>query len=365
MPGTAVVTIQDNQWTVGLATAPWELVQGLGGMPEMPPETGMLFDTGWEHIIRVTTVPMLFPIDIAFLSEQLVVTEIYRNVPPGYLVTSTLPARFFLEVNAGELEDIEAGDRASVELLPYEETPVAVHEWASVMISFMGFVVMAAMVRSATGSMFENDEHFSFERKPAPKKMPPKKSAASRKRSKPKSGPAREDVTVETWFERDRSHVRIDDRRTGETLIEWWDEDVEQLFEDGFFKRGRDLEDSVLDYAEHLGVLAVPGNPGAESERGKGQKRRRIRSAYLANWQYGGYSYVEEDPARLEHLWIRGSVDYAAPDEVIALAEEAGLSHIHLAGSYWEEVGYKGWGEKLNISEARRALAKASEHFGL
>lgn len=67
--------------------------------------------------------------------------------------------------------------------------------------------------------------------------------------------PTRYDVTVETWFERDRSHVRIDEKETGRTLIEWWDQDVQQLFEDGFFERGRRFEQSVLDYGEHLGLL--------------------------------------------------------------------------------------------------------------
>ncbi len=47
--------------------------------------------------------------DIAFLSEDLVVTEIYRNVQPGYLVHSTVPGRYFIEVNADELEGIEVG----------------------------------------------------------------------------------------------------------------------------------------------------------------------------------------------------------------------------------------------------------------
>jgi len=63
----------------------------------MPAGTGMLFDLGIKQTIQVTTVPMLFNLDIAFFSEEFVVTEVCRNVAPGYLVTSTLPARYFLE----------------------------------------------------------------------------------------------------------------------------------------------------------------------------------------------------------------------------------------------------------------------------
>jgi len=60
----------------------------------------MLFDLGFEQIITVTTEPMLFPLDIAFFSEGMVITEIYRNIQPGYLVTSTSPTVIFLRSTA-------------------------------------------------------------------------------------------------------------------------------------------------------------------------------------------------------------------------------------------------------------------------
>jgi len=108
MSGQAYLVISDKEWLVSLAIATWELEQGLGGLPELEAGTGMLFDLGVEQTIHVTTVPMLFPLDIAFLSEDLKVTEVYQNVEPGYLVTSTQPARYFIEVNAGDLTGIEA-----------------------------------------------------------------------------------------------------------------------------------------------------------------------------------------------------------------------------------------------------------------
>jgi hypothetical protein len=118
----------------------------------------MLFDMGFEQIIQVTTVPMLFPLDIAFLSETMVVTEIYRNVLPGYLVTSTSPARYFLEVNAGELDGVNSGSRTSFEFLAPEST-VAASDWVTPMISFMGFTMMGiftvGMVASLTRSVVE------------------------------------------------------------------------------------------------------------------------------------------------------------------------------------------------------------------
>ena len=152
MPGIAVIEIGASQWQVSVATTPWELAQGLGGLPAIDPGTGMLFDLGWEQTINVTTVPMLFPLDICFLSEGLVIVDIYQDVPPGYLVTSSLPARYFLEVNAGELEGVDTGDGASVELLPFEEFPVAMPDWASTMVSSMGFMVMLVFLSVIGGA---------------------------------------------------------------------------------------------------------------------------------------------------------------------------------------------------------------------
>ncbi len=146
MSGQAVVTIRDKQWQTGIAATPWELTQGLGGLAELAPNTGMFFDTGYEQIIQVTTVPMLFPIDIAFFSESLGVAEFYLDIEPGFIVTPTSLARYFLEVNAGELEGIEVGDIARVEVLSLAETPPSNADWTSMMVSMFGFMVMGVFM---------------------------------------------------------------------------------------------------------------------------------------------------------------------------------------------------------------------------
>ncbi len=160
MAGQATVTIRDRQWDVSLAVTPYELASGLGNIPQIPPQTGMLFDVGTTRTIQVTTVPMLFPLDIAFLSETLAVTEVYRNIEPGYLVTSTIPARYFLEVNAGELEGIDAGDRASVEVLVPAQA--AVPDWVSALFGFMGLMVVGiiavSMVKELVKGLLEEPE---------------------------------------------------------------------------------------------------------------------------------------------------------------------------------------------------------------
>jgi len=161
MAGQAVVRIKDKEWLVNIAAATWDLEQGLGGLPELPPGTGMLFDLGFEQVIHVTTAPMLFPLDIAFLSEELTVTEVYRNVEPGYLVTSIQPTRYFLEVNSFELEGIAPEDTVSMELLPVEEMPVP-PDWLSMMFGFAGFLMLGTLTvsiaRDFTGKSFEEPE---------------------------------------------------------------------------------------------------------------------------------------------------------------------------------------------------------------
>ena len=141
MSGQAYLKINEKEWFVSLAVASWELEQGLGGLPDLEAGTGMLFDLGFAQTIHVTTVPMLFPLDIAFLSADLKVTEIYQNVEPGYLVTSTQPARYFIEVNVGDLTGIELGNQVSLEILPFQDVPVE-SAWESAMFSFMGFTLL-------------------------------------------------------------------------------------------------------------------------------------------------------------------------------------------------------------------------------
>ncbi len=66
----------------------------------------------------------------------------------------------------------------------------------------------------------------------------------------------RDDVRIEVWEERDRLHIGIQDKETGDYIVSWWDDEAREMFEDGFFKRGRGLKESVLTYAEEVGLLA-------------------------------------------------------------------------------------------------------------
>lgn len=168
MPGQAIVTIGARYWTVALATTPEELTQGLGGVASIPPGTGMLFDLGSDQIITVITVPMLFPLDIVFIHSAQGVVGVARGVPPSFLVTSDGPARFFLEVNAGEAEGVQAG--ASVLIEPQEAVAVEDGGVASIVnfgvsmgvlalvMGMLGTVVRAALPRPERPALYDPRE---------------------------------------------------------------------------------------------------------------------------------------------------------------------------------------------------------------
>ncbi|GEM_PF-801824 len=155
MPGQALVTIGDKEWRVYLATTPYELTRGLGGLPSIPMGAGMLFDMGAEQSISVTTVPMLFPLDIVFIKGSLIINGLASNVAPGYLVTSEAPARYFLEVNAGEAQGIAAGDRAIISYLtlgPQQGAANSVVNFAAQALAFgLGVSFFRKVIKNVTG----------------------------------------------------------------------------------------------------------------------------------------------------------------------------------------------------------------------
>jgi len=239
MPGQAIVTIGEKQWQAYLATTYQELVQGLGGLPSILAGTGMLFALPADEAVSVTTESMRFSIDIIFISSSLKVVDVASNVAPGLIVSEATPVRYFLEVNAGEAADVEAGD--SVILAIYQVPtfdPSQIVGFAIPLVA-LGFVcgMAGGMARAMAGKP---------ERRLLPKTN--------------KGRPTRDDVRVEVWEERDRLHIGIQDRETGEYIASWWDDEAREMFEQGFFKRGRGLEESVLSYAEGVGLLA-PARP--------------------------------------------------------------------------------------------------------
>ena len=147
MLGEGTITIQNTSWRVSIAADPRDLTQGLGGIASLPDGAGEFFDLGQSQIIQVTTVPMLLALDIAFLDEDLTVTEVYRDIQPGYLVTSTQPARYFLEVNAGELAEVNPGVQAEIEVTAQPViTSTGGANWTEFIVMGISLVVLAALL---------------------------------------------------------------------------------------------------------------------------------------------------------------------------------------------------------------------------
>lgn len=59
---------------------------------------------------------------------------------------------------------------------------------------------------------------------------------------------------VDTWFERDRASVVLTDALLGETVLEWWDDDVRQAVVDGFLDP-KDWLGSAVAYASQIGLI--------------------------------------------------------------------------------------------------------------
>jgi uncharacterized membrane protein (UPF0127 family) len=146
MLGQGTITLNNNTWQVSIATDPIDLGAGLGNLATLPSETGEFFDLGQLQTIRVTTVPMLFALDIAFLDENLVVTEVYRDILPGYLVTSQQLARYFLEVNSGELANVNPGDQAEAEITLQPVISTGSTGWLDLLNTFMPLIMGMAFL---------------------------------------------------------------------------------------------------------------------------------------------------------------------------------------------------------------------------
>jgi len=97
-------------------------------------------------------------------------------------------------------------------------------------------------------------------------------------------------TNLDVWAERDRVHIALrqedgSEFKDGPIIAQWWDEDAQQMFEDGFFSSDgvimgriinpRPLHTSVFKYCETMGLL--PEDPRiACSECGSKYIRKRL-----------------------------------------------------------------------------------------
>lgn len=151
---SSTVTIGSKQWLVSVASTPAELLTGLSGIAAIETGTGMLFDMGSpQSSIEINTSQMLFNIDVVFISENGLVLGRCLGVEPSeeckFEASSTSGARWFLEVNAGEANDVEVGDSASIQGGVVMNNQVDLNTLMSYMIMMMVLVMMMRMMTKA------------------------------------------------------------------------------------------------------------------------------------------------------------------------------------------------------------------------
>lgn len=157
------ITVGSNQWTITIARTTAELIAGLSGIASIPANTGILFDLGSDRDnIVINMSEMLFNLDIAFINSTSGVVGILRNVAPGDGVTfdkgSGLGARYFLEVNAGEMVGLNIGDGVVVgdSVVVNGDRAVQPAFWVGLMVAVVA-ISQIAIVSSGTYKAVRKD----------------------------------------------------------------------------------------------------------------------------------------------------------------------------------------------------------------
>ncbi|MBD3260539.1 MAG: DUF192 domain-containing protein [Candidatus Altiarchaeales archaeon] len=116
LPEGKTIRINDTELNVSCAENPLDLMKGLKGVASLEPYDGMLFDFGLNMEIIMTPKGCLFPLEVAFISDDGEITEIKTLDPAnGFTQGSSNKVRFALEVPFGffEKNNIRVGDTIS------------------------------------------------------------------------------------------------------------------------------------------------------------------------------------------------------------------------------------------------------------
>ncbi|MBP6904718.1 MAG: DUF192 domain-containing protein [Candidatus Pacebacteria bacterium] len=94
---------------VVLADTPALRTQGLSGTERLAPGTGMLFVFDTPGVYGFWMKDMRYPLDIVWIDERFMVTDITYNLDPATYPTVVAPSeqvQYVLELNAGESADL-------------------------------------------------------------------------------------------------------------------------------------------------------------------------------------------------------------------------------------------------------------------
>lgn len=89
-----------------LAASPEQRRQGLMGRTTLPAGHGMIFDFGDDQPLVMWMKNTLLPLDMVFISDKGEVVDVITRTTPRseVLLPARQPARYVLELNAGEVE---------------------------------------------------------------------------------------------------------------------------------------------------------------------------------------------------------------------------------------------------------------------
>ena len=109
------ISIGESNFKVLLADTPALRQQGLSGRESLEKDQGMLFLFEDSSVRHFWMKDMNFPLDIIWITEDLLVAGISKNVPvESYpeTVSSDVPVRYVFEINALESDErgIKTGD---------------------------------------------------------------------------------------------------------------------------------------------------------------------------------------------------------------------------------------------------------------
>ncbi|WP_246191242.1 DUF192 domain-containing protein [Aureimonas leprariae] len=120
--GTLETASGKHAIVVELAETPPEREKGLMFRRSMAPDHGMLFDFDESRPVTMWMKNTLIPLDMLFMDEQGVVTQVKRMAKPESLdlIPSGGPVRYVLELNGGAAErfGVHQGDRLRHPLIP-------------------------------------------------------------------------------------------------------------------------------------------------------------------------------------------------------------------------------------------------------
>jgi len=123
------VEVGGQRYTVEIADDNSERARGLMFREHMAPDAGMLFIHENEQPLAYWMKNTRIPLDILYFDQDLVLVSQQRDVPPCSLgdrcpsYASDAPARYVLELNAGEAAELGLRDGAELQLGPAIPAP--------------------------------------------------------------------------------------------------------------------------------------------------------------------------------------------------------------------------------------------------